>query len=485
MKGRALALWLLTLVYAFNFIDRQIIGIVSPFIKEDLGFTDAQLGWLKGFAFAVVYCTFAIPIAILADRFNRVKIVTISLAVWSGFTALTGIANTFFTMLLARMGVGIGEAGGSPPSHSIISDLYNKEERATALGVYSLGIPFGIMFAYFAAGSLIASVGWRGTLIVLGVVGIILAAVVLLVVKEPERGAMDTDTASEDSEKSRTYVSLREGMQNSSMMPRYVIFGILLALTFIPAIQGVFHWSIAIGSLLIFALAFWLSVQPGIKVLLTIPSWWLMCFGIAFVSFGGYAISNWGIDYLARWDPTLMEPERFRNLNMWFGLMNGVAYGLGTYGGAKLADILGKNSVRAYGWLPGVVLIVGVPALLYAFWVESLVLHLVLITVYLVAAGFYLGPSFAIAQTLAPIRMRAMSTALFFFILNMIALGGGPTVVGIMSSALEPVHGEVHSLRLAITWLWLPYLIGIICFILAAVTLPKDWADAEARNAAG
>ena len=428
-SGRTLALVLLTLVYAFNFVDRQIIGIVSPFIKAELGFTDAQLGWLKGFAFAVVYCTFAIPIAILADRYSRVKIVTVSLAVWSGFTALTGMANTFVTMLLARMGVGIGEAGGSPPSHSIISDLYAKEERATALGIYSLGIPFGVMFAYFAAGSLIARVGWRGTLIVLGVAGILLAVGLLLVVREPVRGAMDVATSAESAPK--------------------------------------------------------VAYPQMLKTLLTIPSWWLMCFGIAFISFGGYAISNWGIDYLARWDPTLMEPDRFRRLNIYFGLMNGIAYGLGTYGGAKLADMFGKRSVSAYGWLPGAVLIVGVPALLAAFWVNSLVAHLLLVTVYLVTAGFYLGPSFAIAQTLAPIRMRAMSTALFFFILNMIALGGGPTIVGIVSSALEPVHGETHALRLAITWLWLPYLIGIICFMLAARTLPKDWAEAEARNAAG
>ena len=428
-SGRAIALILLTLVYAFNFVDRQIIGIVSPFIKEDLGFTDAQLGWLKGFAFAVVYCTFAIPIAVLADRYSRVKIVAISLAVWSGFTALTGAAGSFVTMLLARMGVGIGEAGGSPPSHSIISDLYAKEERATALGVYSLGIPFGIMFAYFAAGALIASVGWRGTLLVLGGAGIVLAAILLLLIREPVRGGMDVATSPEAAPK-------------------------------VP-------YSQMLGTLL------------------TIPSWWLMCLGIAFISFGGYAISNWGIDYLVRWDPSIKEPAAFRQLNIWFGLMNGVAYGLGTYGGAKLADMFGKRSVSAYGWLPGIVLVVGVPALLYAFWVDSLALHLILVTVYLVTAGFYLGPSFAIAQTLAPIRMRAMSTALFFFILNMIALGGGPTVVGIISSNLEPIHGETHALRLAITWLWLPYLIGIICFMLAARTLPKDWAEAEARNARG
>ena len=429
-RGRTLALLLLTLVYAFNFVDRQIIGIVSPFIKDELGFTDAQLGWLKGFAFAVVYCTMAIPIAILADRYSRVKIVTVSLAVWSGFTALTGLAGSFVSMLVARMGVGIGEAGGSPPSHSIISDLYAKEERATALGIYSLGIPFGFMFAYFAAGALIARVGWRGALITLGIAGIVLAVILILVVREPLRGGMDV------------------AAQPEAAAPKT-----------------------AYGDML--------------KTLLTIPSWWLMCLGIAFVSFGGYAIANWGIDYLTRWDPTLKEPARFQQLTIWFGLMNGVAYGFGTYFGAKLADILGRKSVRVYGWLPGVVLLVGVPALLYAFWVDNLTLHLILVTVYLIAGGFYLGPSFAIAQTLAPIRIRAMSTALFFFVLNMIALGGGPTVTGIISSALEPVHGETHALRLAITWLWVPYLIGIACFILAGRTLPKDWADAEARNAAG
>ncbi len=122
-SNRTLVLWLLTIVYMVNFIDRQIIGILSPSIKADLGFTDGQLGWLKGMAFALLYTTVGLPIAWLADRYSRSKIVAVSLAVWSGFTALTGMAGNFTSMLMARIGVGIGEAGGSPPSHSMISDL--------------------------------------------------------------------------------------------------------------------------------------------------------------------------------------------------------------------------------------------------------------------------------------------------------------------------------------------------------------------------
>ena len=141
-RYRSLALLLLTLVYGFNFIDRQIVGILAPFIQADLELTNTQLGLLIGLAFATFYSVVAIPIAWLADRYNRVNILSIALATWSAFTALTGLAGNFLQIGLARMGVGIGEAGGSPPSHSIISDLYPKEERAGALGVYAMGIPF-------------------------------------------------------------------------------------------------------------------------------------------------------------------------------------------------------------------------------------------------------------------------------------------------------------------------------------------------------
>ena len=164
------------------------------------------------------------------------------------------------------------------------------------------------------------------------------------------------------------------------------------------------------------------------------------------------------------------------------GLIHLIGYGGGTYFGALLTEKLAKKNISAYGWVPGIALLIGLPVLMAAFWVNQIGLMLVLVTIYLLCAGAYLGPSFAAAQTLAPINMRAMSTALFFFILNLIALGGGPTWVGWLSGALTETHGETHALRLAISSLAVPFVISILTFFWAAKTLPKDWAEAEERN---
>ncbi|MGB0906038.1 MAG: spinster family MFS transporter [Maricaulaceae bacterium] len=424
---RTLVLVLLTLMYMFSFIDRQIIGILSPSIKAEMGFTDAQLGWLKGFAFAILYTTVGIPIAWLADRYNRTRIITVSLTLWSAFTALTGMAGNFTHMFLARIGVGIGEAGGSPPAHSIISDLYPKEKRASALGFYSLGIPVGIAFSYILAGMLVETLGWRGTLICLGITGVGLALLLIVLVREPVRGQQEK--------------------MGADLKP--------------------------------------VSIGESIGTLAKIPSWWAMCMGIAWVSFGGYAVSAWGVDYITRFKPEYMPGTgtgKFSTLMWWLGIIHLVGYGAGTYFGAVITEKLAQKNIGAYGWVPGAVLILGVPCLIGAFWTESIAVHLGLISVYLVTAGFYLGPSFAAAQTLAPINMRAMSTALFFLILNLIALGGGPTYIGIASEHLMEQHGEVHALRLAMTSLVVPYVLSVIAFFIAAKTLPKDWAIAEARN---
>ncbi|MEL7489055.1 MAG: MFS transporter, partial [Pseudomonadota bacterium] len=188
---RLYVLILLTAVYTFNFVDRQIMGILAEDIKTDLGLSDSQLGILIGFAFAVLYTTLGIPIARIADRANRVTIISLSLACWSAFTAICGTAQNFLQLAMARVGVGIGEAGGSPPSHSLISDLYPKEKRAGALAVYALGIPVGVTFAYLGGGWVSENFNWRVTFLALGLPGVLLALIVKFTIREPQRGAQE------------------------------------------------------------------------------------------------------------------------------------------------------------------------------------------------------------------------------------------------------------------------------------------------------
>lgn len=421
---RAFALVLLTVVYGFNFIDRQIVGILAPFIQEDLGLSNTQLGLLIGFAFALFYTVIAIPIAWLADRYNRVNILSIALATWSGFTALTGMASNFWQIGLARMGVGIGEAGGSPPSHSIISDMYSKEERAGALGVYAMGIPFGIMAAYFATASLMGSGGdvdWRRIFIFLGLTGIALAGIVRLTLKEPSRGAMELD----------------DDVQ-------------IAKLPFIESLRS----------------------------LLKIPAWWAMCFGIAFGSFVSYASSAFQTKFLIALDPSF----DFKTMVILLGIMNGTTYAGGAFFGAKLADKWGAKNLRAYGWLPAIAMSITLPLGVWSYWVQSVEANLILSTIYLLFIGIYLGPSFAIAQTLAPINMRAMSTALFFFILNMVALGGGPTFAGWLIDVYKETYSDLDAMRMAMTVTHLVFIPALISFLIVSRILPRDWKLAEKRN---
>jgi len=400
------------------------MGILAPFIQEDLGLTNTELGLLIGLAFAVFYTLVAIPIAWLADRYNRVNILSIALATWSGFTALTGLANNFIQIGLARMGVGIGEAGGSPPSHSIISDLFPKEERASALGVYSMGIPLGIMAAYFVTASLMGSSGdvdWRRIFIVLGLTGIGLALIVKLLLKEPVRGAME--------------------------------FGVNTEIKKPPFLES-------------------------LKELMKIPAWWAMCFGIAFGSFVSYSKSAFQTKYLVTLDPSF----DFQTLVIILGIMNGTTYAAGAFFGARLADKWGKKDIRAYGWLPAISIALCLPVGLITWWVPSIEIHLIFATLFLLLIGIYLGPSFAIAQTLAPIHMRAMSTALFFFILNMIALGGGPTFSGWIMDLFKENFNDLESIRYAMTVTSFVFVPSVISFLLVSKYLPKDWKEAEERN---
>jgi len=477
-KYRTFALLLLTLVYGFNFIDRQIVGILAPWIQADLNLTNTQLGLLVGLAFAAFYTIMGIPLAFLADRMNRVTLLSLALAVWSGFTALTGYAQNFVHIALARVGVGIGEAGGSPPSHSMISDFYAKEERAGALGVYSLGIPLGIMSAYFLTAALLGadaeSVNWRRIFITLGIFGILLAVIVKIAIREPERGAMEVGMKAPSG-----YIPLGQSFAQSILPPRIGIFGGLLALLIGAWALGYISWVFVIPFVIFIVTMFLLSLQPGVMTILSIKSWWWMALGIAFASFASYAISGFQTKFLR-----LLEPDFSpRTFIIWIGIINGTFYVAGTYFGAKLVDWKAKTDIRAYGTIPAISILFALPLAVAAFWVPSIALHLMIGAALQLCLGVYLGPSFAIAQTLAPVKLRAMSTALFFFVLNMIALGGGPTFAGVMIDVfLGRGETELNATRLAMYVTFGAYFLSFIFYMLVRQTLPSDWAAAEARN---
>ena len=287
-----------------------------------------------------------------------------------------------------------------------------------------MGIPFGIMAAYFATASLMGSGGdvdWRRIFIFLGITGIALAGIVKLTLKEPVRGAQELD-----------------------------------------------------GGAVIKKLPF----TESLKYLLKIPAWWAMCFGIAFGSFVSYASSAFQTKFLIALDPSF----DFKTMVILLGIMNGTTYAGGAFFGAKLADKWGAKTIRAYGWLPAIAMSICFPLGVWSYWVQSVEANLILSTVYLLFIGIYLGPSFAIAQTLAPINMRAMSTALFFFILNMVALGGGPTFAGWLIDVFKADYNELDAMRMAMTVTHLVFIPALISFLVVSRILPRDWKAAEERN---
>lgn len=190
-RYRYFVVFALMCVYTLNFLDRQLMSVLAEPIKRELLLSDTQLGLLTGLSFALFYATFAVPVAWLADRVNRVRVIAFSCAVWSLFSALCGLASSFGQLALARMGVGIGEAGGSPPSYAIIADYFEPHERGKALAIFSLGVPIGVTLGTAVGGGLASLYGWRTAFIAIGLPGVLIAGIIMLVVREPRRGQLD------------------------------------------------------------------------------------------------------------------------------------------------------------------------------------------------------------------------------------------------------------------------------------------------------
>ena len=414
-KAAYYALVILTIVYSINFIDRQLLSILQESIKADLMLSDAQLGLLTGFAFALFYTFAGLPIASLADRSNRRNIVAISLTIWSGMTAISGLAQNYWQLLAARVGVGIGEAGGSPPSHSMISDIFPPEKRASAIGFYSTGISIGILFGFLFGGWLNEFFGWRVAFFVVGIPGVLLALVLYLTVPEPIRGLAENKASTGD---------------NPSMMTVF-------------------------------------------KVLLSRRSFLFMALGAAMNAFAGYSTANWVASFMIR---THQMPTG--ELGTWLALIIGVGGAIGVFGAGVIADKLGKTDKRWYMWVAVCACVISIPLQISTFWVDDPYTALMCMVIPSVLSNAYLGATIASVHGMVGLKMRAVSSALLFFILNMIGLGMGPTTVGLVSDLLVDQHG-VDSLRYAMMYI-IPtamFMSGVF-YLVAARYVRNDLAKA-------
>lgn len=410
------ALVVLTVVYSFNFIDRQLLAILQESIKADLSLSDSQLGLLTGFAFAIFYVTAGLPIARWADRSNRRNIVSLSLFIWSFMTALSGFVQNFAHLLLARIGVGIGEAGGSPPSHSIISDIFPPNRRATAIGFYSMGVSIGILFGFLAGGWLNEFFGWRVAFLVVGGPGILLAIIVRFTLAEPIRGLHDAPSA--DSDKSPSF-----------------------------------------GEVL--------------KILWTRPSFIHIALGAGLNAFCGYATANWTASFMIR-----SHGMSTGELGTWLSMIIGVGGAIGVFGGGMLADKLSVTDKRWYVWLPSIAGFLILPFMIFVYLVDSPYMALGLSIIPGLLFQVYLGNTIATTHALVGPRMRATASAILFLILNIIGLGAGPWVVGFLSDLLAPSMGA-ESLRYAMLYALPPVMTwSAIHYWLAARTLNEDIAAA-------
>ncbi len=416
-RYKGYVLLILTGVYTFNFIDRQILVILQESIKSELGLSDTQLGLLTGLTFALFYVTLGIPIARFADKSNRRNIVAWSLAIWSLMTAVSGLVTNFTQLLLARIGVGIGEAGGSPPSHSIISDYFPPERRATALSIYSTGIYIGILFGYLAGGWIDQYFGWRMAFFVLGFPGIIYALLLLFTVKEPPKGFSDKAKLIETPE---------------------------------------------------------LSFVEVVKVLLSKRTFIFLALAAGLNTFNTYGVGNFFPPFLAR-----VHGMEVSIIGTWMGIVVGFGGIIGTFSGGYFADRLGVNDIKWYFYLPILAGIIGIPFSIFQIFLGSTTLVLMSHFMTALLTAVYLGPCIAATHNLVNAKMRALASAVFFLVLNLIGLGFGPLTYGFLSDLLTPTFGN-ESLRWAFCFSFIPAAISMVLFYYAAQNFEKDMASANA-----
>ena len=375
-------LWVLLIVYIFNFLDRQIVNILAEPISRDLGLNDTQIGLMTGVAFAAFYTLLGIPIARYADspKTNRVGLIAGALVVWSAMTAVCGMAQNFVQLLLARIGVGIGEAGCTPAAHSLIADMTEPAKRSSAMAFYALGIPIGTVLGMLIGGQLADIYGWRIAFIAVGLPGILLAIVVVRLISDPRRGVDGIATASQAAPQLNSAQAFTEIIKSR---------------------------------------AFLLLLAAG-----------------SAASFLSYGKTTWTTIFFQRTHGLSPGETGF-----WFGIWGGVAGIIGTWLGGWLADHYGKKNRRHVLTAPAIGMALAIPFALASYNAADWRIALLFLMIPTLLNSLYYGPTYSSAQGLVPMPARAMASATLLFCQNLIGLGLGPLFFGMLSDLLKPMAG--------------------------------------------
>ena len=419
---KAYVVALLVLGYIFNVVDRGALGILVQPIKDELQISDTAMGLLTGFAFAVFYSVMGIPIARLADRWSRVKVLTLAITLWSVATAACGAAWNYVSLFILRSATGVGEAGGSPPSHSLISDYFPSATRATALAVYAMSVPFGTAIGSFASGNLNLAVGWRWTFVIVGLPGLLVALLIFLTLKEPPRGYSDAP-----------------GQVKTTTAPPFL---------------------------------------EVFRFLLTRRSFMHMSLAAALHAVVWYAGSNWNATFFIRSHG--MDTGEAGSYLAIFALIGAI----GSFLGGFLADKMSvkMNDKRWYMWVPGIACLVMVPFQFVSYLAPTMTTVVPAFAVMVVLASMFFGPSFAVAQSVATVRMRAVSTSVLLFIQTIIGLSLGPFMVGVISDLFGGPEANISSLRYGLVIVGLANIWAAVHYWLGARNYREDLAETAALN---
>ena len=427
----------LCFVYVLNFLDRQLLSILAKPIQDSLHVTDGQLGLIGGLYFAVFYCFIAVPVGWFADRTNRVTVLSLACAIWSAATAACGLATTYPQLVLARMTVGFGEAGGVPPSYALITDLFPPGRRGMALGLYNLGPPLGMALGIAFGASIAAAFDWRYAFIAIGAVGVLTAAAVRLFVREPVRGRFDLNATHDSvvsSERSQSPVIPSERSESRDL-----------------------HLSSAKA-----------GFGETLRMFFSRKTLVLAALGSAATQLITYGMGNFTTLFLMR-----EKGMTLKEVAVWYALVALIGIGSGMIVSGRVIDRMTRRSRAAYGSVPALSLAFALPFYVAFVWAPTWQLSLVFLTGALMLNYFYLTSSVALVQEEVRPDQRVMSGALLLLVMNFIGLGLGPTWVGAASDWFA-ARGTPHALQAALYTLTPFYVVAILLFLWLARTLRRE-----------